>query len=222
MRTRIKFCGLVRPADVEAAVSIGVDALGFVFYPKSPRFVARDEARRLRRRLPSYVAAVGLFVDAPPAAVRETADALGLDVIQFHGDESPEQCAAGAGDVPFWRAVRMRDKGDLLESASLFVKAEALLLDSYGAAYGGTGKRFDWNWIETPYRGGSRLILSGGLDAGSVGEAILRVAPTGVDVSSGIQGDDPRTKESAKMERFVAAVIEADAQRAATGAETKR
>lgn len=213
---------MVRPVDVDTAVTIGADALGFVFYPKSPRYLGRDEALRLRRRLPSYVAAVGLFVDAPAVEVQAAVEALGLDVVQFHGDESPGQCAAGAGGVPFWRAVRMRDRGDLLESARLFGAAEALLLDSYSAAYGGTGKRFDWSWIDAQQRGGARLILSGGLDAESVGEAILSVAPVGVDVSSGIQGTDPRTKESAKMERFVAAVIEADARRAIAGSETKR
>ncbi len=220
MRTRIKFCGMVRPIDVDAAVALGVDAVGFVFYPKSPRYLAQGEARSLRRRLPSFVAAVGLFVDAPAETVRETAAAVGLDVIQFHGGETPEQCESAAGSVPFWRAVRVRARDDLLESASLFGSAEALLADSYSEGFGGSGRGFDWSWVPPPHERRLRLILSGGLHADTVGEAIARVAPAAVDVSSGIQGEDPRTKELAKMERFVAAVIGADARMAARGTDT--
>ncbi|HEY5632898.1 MAG TPA: phosphoribosylanthranilate isomerase [Burkholderiaceae bacterium] len=220
MRTRIKFCGMVRPVDVDAAVALGVDAVGFVFYPPSPRCIDRAEARRLRERLPSFVAAVGLFVDAAAATVRETVAEVGLDVVQFHGNESPAQCATAAGGVPFWRAVRVRARGDLLESASSYSGAEALLADSFSEGYGGSGKAFEWTWVPAPHERRLPLIMSGGLDAGSVTEAIARVAPTGVDVSSGIQGSDPRTKEWAKMERFVAAVIGADATKAGRGPDT--
>ena len=210
MRTRIKFCGLVRDEDVDAAVALGADAVGFVFYPRSPRYVAVADALRMRRRLPSWVSAVGLFVNEAPFRVAEMAAQAGLDVVQFHGDESPEDCASAcAGRLPYWRAVRMRGPGDLLESADRFGAAEALLLDAFSDSYGGTGKRFDWSWIP---QGFSRpLILSGGLGPESVGDAIVRVRPTGVDVSSGIQGADPRTKDKALMERFVAAVVAADA-----------
>lgn len=210
MRTRIKFCGLVRPEDVDVAVALGVDAVGFVFYPRSPRHVRPDEAMRLRRRLPSWVSAVGLFVNEAPERVAAVAADTGLDVVQFHGDESPGDCdRACAGRLPYWRAVRMRGPADLLESADRFGAAEALLLDAFSDAYGGTGKRFDWSWIP---RGFSRaLILSGGLGPESVGEAIFQVRPTAVDVSSGIQGTDPRTKDKALMEQFVAAVVTTDA-----------
>lgn len=210
MRTRIKFCGLVRDEDVDAAVALGADAVGFVFYPRSPRYVSVADALRMRRRLPSWVSAVGLFVNEAPARVAEMAAQAGLDVVQFHGDERPEDCASAcAGRLPYWRAVRMRGPGDLLESADRFGAAEALLLDAFSESYGGTGKRFDWSWI--PQGFARPLILSGGLGPDSVGEAIVRVRPTGVDVSSGIQGADPRTKDKALMERFVAAVVAADA-----------
>ena len=119
-------------------------------------------------------------------------------------------------------AVRVRARGDLLESASSYSGAEALLADSFSEGYGGSGKAFEWTWVPAPHERRLPLIMSGGLDAGSVTEAIARVAPTGVDVSSGIQGSDPRTKEWAKMERFVAAVIGADAMKAGHGPDTGR
>ncbi|MGD9945534.1 MAG: phosphoribosylanthranilate isomerase [Burkholderiaceae bacterium] len=221
MRTRIKFCGLVRPDDVRTAVALGVDAIGFVFYPKSPRYLELAQAAELRRLLPSYVAAVGLFVDAPGEAIAATARAAGLDVIQYHGDEPPAQCER---DLPpglaYWRAVRVRSEADLLESFACFgggrsgaaPGAEALLLDSFSAGYGGSGAGFDWSWI--PAQPALPIVLSGGLSPDSVGEAIRRVRPMMVDVSSGIQaGDppDPRAKSRQRMERFVAEVLRADA-----------
>jgi phosphoribosylanthranilate isomerase len=209
MRTRIKFCGLVRPSDVDLAVSLGVDAVGFVFHPRSPRFLSIDEAAALRRRLPSFVSAVGLFVDAEPARVRTTSAGVGLDAVQFHGDETAEACAAVG--LPYWKAVRMRAGTDLIESARSFAAAECLLLDSYSEGYGGSGTAFDWSWI--PRHVPARLILSGGLDAGSVERAIETVAPFAVDVSSGIQGASPREKDPARMASFVAAVLSADAGR---------
>lgn len=214
MRTRIKFCGLVRPGDVDDAVALGADAVGFVFYPKSPRALTGPQARALRARLPSFVSAVGLFVNAGADEVAATARTAGLDVVQLHGDETPVQCvqaAASAGGLPWWKAIRMRPETDLLSSAASFQAAECLVLDAFSDAYGGSGKTFDWSWI--PASLPSRIVLSGGLDAGSVGEAIARVRPFAVDVSSGIQGSDPRTKDRARMERFVAAVLTADATR---------
>ncbi len=213
MRTRIKFCGLVRPGDVDDAVAIGADAIGFVFYPKSPRALTPEAAAVLRRRLPSFVSAVGLFVDASQEAVESTASQVGLDVLQLHGDESaPVAGALGEGcGLPWWKAIRMRPETDLLSSASTFGAAECLVLDAFSEGYGGSGRTFDWSWI--PAGLPARIVLSGGLDAGSVTEAIGRVRPFAVDVSSGIQGSDPRTKDRARMERFVAAVLAADADR---------
>jgi phosphoribosylanthranilate isomerase len=213
MRTRIKFCGLVRPGDVDDAVAIGADAIGFVFYPKSPRALTPEAAAVLRRRLPSFVSAVGLFVDASQKAVESTASQVGLDVLQLHGDESaPVAGALGEGcGLPWWKAIRMRPETDLLSSALTFGAAECLVLDAFSEGYGGSGRTFDWSWI--PAGLPARIVLSGGLDAGSVTEAIGRVRPFAVDVSSGIQGSDPRTKDRARMERFVSAVLAADADR---------
>ncbi|HVL58719.1 MAG TPA: phosphoribosylanthranilate isomerase [Burkholderiaceae bacterium] len=209
MRTRVKFCGLTHGDDVDAAVALGVDAVGFVFYGPSPRCVQPHEAAELRRRLPSFVAAVGLFVNEDPRRVAETVRQAGLDVVQFHGDERDDACARAG--VPYWKAVRMRARSDLLESAGSFPGAECLLLDAYSEGYGGSGRQFDWRWI--PRELPARLILSGGLDADSVAGAIATVRPFGVDVSTGIQGATPRRKDLDRMQRFMAAVLSADAGR---------
>ncbi|HRO60488.1 MAG TPA: phosphoribosylanthranilate isomerase [Burkholderiaceae bacterium] len=211
MRTRIKFCGFTDERDLHEAAALGVDAVGFVFYPKSPRFVDADVAARLRRSLPSWVTPVGLFVDAQAAEVEQLVSRVGLDVVQFHGDESPELCRAAAGPSRrWWRAVRMRAASDLLESFVRYGEAEALLLDSFSSAYGGSGKGFDWSWI--PSRRPLPIVLSGGLNPDNVAAAIAAVKPTMVDVSSGIQSDDPRRKDPARMERFVAEVLRADSK----------
>jgi phosphoribosylanthranilate isomerase len=210
MRTRIKFCGFTDARDLRNAAALGIDAAGFVFYPKSPRHVDAQAASALRRALPSWVSAVGLFVDADPAEVRRVAAQVGLDVIQFHGDESVDTCLASVPqDLSWWRAVRMRSSDVLLESFDRFGQAEALLLDSFSQAYGGSGTGFDWSWI--PAERPMPLVLSGGLTPDTVADAIARVRPTAVDVSSGIQSDDPRRKALARMERFVAEVLRADA-----------
>ncbi len=215
MRTRIKFCGLVRAVDVEAAVSLGVDLVGFVFYPRSPRVVDVQAAAMLRARLPSYVGAVGLFVNEVPARVAQIAFAARLDLLQFHGDESPAVCAEAArrAGLPWWRAQRVGDGDGLLESLASYRDAEAVLLDADSKAYGGSGESFDWSVVPSGYD--RPIVLAGGLTAETVGAGIERLAPMAVDVSSGIQGDDPRTKDAARMERFVAAVMHADARRAA-------
>ncbi len=212
MRTRIKFCGLVRPDDVEAACALGVDAVGLVFYARSPRFLSDDEAAALRRRLPSFVAAVGLFVNAPPDRIALTHARVGLDVLQFHGDETPAQCRdPRLPALPWWRAVRMRAPDDLLESTVCFTGAEAWVLDAHAEGYGGSGRGFDWSWIRDD--GSHRLILSGGLTPRSVGDAIARVGPWAVDVSSGIEGATPREKDHARMRAFAEAVADADLAR---------
>jgi phosphoribosylanthranilate isomerase len=215
MRTRIKFCGLVRPEDVDAAVALGVDAVGFVFYSKSPRALDAHQARALRDRLPSFVRAVGLFVNAPTPEILSTVAEAGLDVIQLHGDETPEMIDTlnEAAGRPVWRAIRVRSRDDLLSSIADSGQAECLLLDSFSEGFGGSGKTFDWSWI--PARRSSRLILSGGLDEERVGQAIEQVRPFAVDVSSGIQGASPRQKDPRRMEAFVAEVLRADALLAA-------
>jgi phosphoribosylanthranilate isomerase len=203
-----------------------VDAIGLVFYPKSPRFLSLEEARALRQLLPSYVACVGLFVNADPALVREHRRKLGLDVIQFHGDETISQIAqstapethfasqpgchqTGADATsPFWRALRVRPDSDLLELSAQYSAAEALLLDAYSEAFGGTGTGFDW--AQAKSLPSERIILSGGLDADSVSRGISVLSPLAVDVSSGIQAEHARAKSPERMEQFMAAVQQAD------------
>lgn len=220
MRTRIKFCGMVRPEDIDAAVALGVDALGFVFHPASQRFLELSAAAALRRRIPSYVALVGLFVDPDDGVLAETHRRVGLDVIQFHGDEDPARCARALRlGAAYWRAVRVREPGDLLESFGRFPDAEAFIADSWSTGYGGSGTSFDWSLI--PQQRLRPLILAGGLTVENVASGIRQVVPTGVDVSSGIQGSNPREKDSEKMARFMEQVLATDALRAAAGGGMK-
>lgn len=212
-RTRVKFCGFVRPEDIRSAASLGADAIGLVFYEKSSRLLDLDTAVSLRRVIPSWVACVGLFVNMDGERVKAVSRAVGLDVIQFHGDETRAECDASL--LPgqrWWRAVRMRTPADLVNSRSGFPHAEAYLLDAYSQGYGGSGERFDWSMVPGGSGGAdSDLIVSGGLDSSSVIDAIVQLRPQGVDVSSGIQGADPRTKDANRMEQFIAAVQSADA-----------
>lgn len=221
MRTHIKFCGLTRAGDVRDAVALGVDAVGFVFYPGSARVLEPDQARDLRALLPSFVRAVGLFVDAPIEQVLRIRDAVGLDVLQLHGEESAQYCDAlgqrsatgPARTTPWWRAARMREGFDLMQFAARYPGCDALVLDAFTPAYGGAGTRFDWALVP-PGGVGHRLVMSGGLSSANVGEAIARLAPFAVDVSSAIQVEGrPREKDRAKMSAFVAAVLAADALR---------
>ena len=213
MRTRIKFCGLVRVDDVRTAAALGVDAVGFVCSPTSPRLLDATQAAGLRRLLPSWVAAVGLFVNAPEGAIRRVAGAVGLDVIQFHGDEDPRTCEQERpAGLSYWRAIRMREGVDLVEAFARYASAEALLLDSHSPGYGGSGEGFDWSRV--PVERPLPIVLSGGLAPENVATAIARVRPTMVDVSTGIQvggpNPDPRAKSRERMERFVAEVLRAD------------
>jgi phosphoribosylanthranilate isomerase len=225
-RTRIKFCGLTDLSDLQNAVSLGVDFIGFVFYEKSPRLVSIDEAAKLRRALPSYVQAVGLFVNLSKEQITEINKSIGLDVLQFHGDETPAQCqdifhlCKSTGNTrAFWQALRLKSVDDLLpwlkqnDPHTGVVVPEGLLLDSFSPQFGGSGHGFDWSWVE---EGSSHrpthipLIASGGLNSGNVSQAIGKIKPFAVDVSSGIQMSDPRRKDVSLMERFVEQVIKAD------------
>lgn len=239
MRTRVKFCGLVRPVDVDVAVALGVDAIGFVFYPRSPRYLPPAEAASLRRRLPSWVSAVGLFVNETAAHCQAVAREVGLDVIQAHGDETPARLRGLT--LPYWKALRIgveaqqadpeqgrvvADATALRAAIGLFRQAECCLLDSASQGFGGSGHAFDWSLLPGPGHApcvpvaGTRLVLAGGLDAATVGEAIRRVRPFAVDVSSGIQANSPREKDVGRMEGFVAAVVQADNDRRAVHVAT--
>ncbi|MGQ3053070.1 MAG: phosphoribosylanthranilate isomerase [Roseateles sp.] len=181
--TRIKICGLTREADVAVAVEAGADAIGFVFYAKSPRAVTPERARALAQLLPPFVTPVGLFVNATDADLAAAMDALPNMLVQFHGDETPADCDRARR--PYLRAARMAPGVDLLDFAAQFPNAQALLLDAHVDGYGGGGKVFDWSLI--PPSVSSRLVLSGGLNAANVADGIAKVRPWAVDVSSGVE-----------------------------------
>lgn len=209
-RTRIKICGLTREGDVEAAVGAGADAVGFVLYPKSPRYVAPERAAALARRLPPFVTAVLLFVNADGEAVRRALDAVPAALAQFHGDETRAQCESAAR--PYLRAARMAPGVDLLDFADRFPTASALLLDAHVEGYGGGGKAFDWSLI--PPDVPAPVVLSGGLSVANVIDGVRSVRPWAVDVSSGVESAKG-IKDAALMRRFCEAVREADALAAA-------
>jgi phosphoribosylanthranilate isomerase len=205
MSVRIKICGLTRPEDVDAAVAAGADAVGFVFYPPSPRYVSPERAAVLARRLPPFVLSVGLFVNAEPAEIEAVLNAVPLNLLQFHGDESPAECERW--QRPYIRAARVRPGLDLLQYATRFSSARALLLDAFVEGFGGGGKVFDWSLI--PPSLPLPLILSGGLTPENVGEAVRRLRPAAVDVSSGVESAGG-VKDHPRMTDFVAAARAAE------------
>ena len=209
MKTRIKICGLTRECDVDAAVAAGADAIGFVFYSPSPRYVTPQRAAELARRIPPFIDVVGLFVNAAPEDVLAICAQVPINLLQFHGDETPEYCQQFAR--PWLRAARVREGLDLIEFARSFADARGLLLDAFVEGYGGGGHVFDWTLIPPDLPG--FLVLSGGLTADNVGQAIERVRPQAVDVSSGVEISGKAgkgIKDQDKIAAFVAAVRKAD------------
>jgi phosphoribosylanthranilate isomerase len=209
-RTRIKICGLTREADVDAAVEAGADAIGFVLWPGSPRHVTIERAAELAARLPAFVMPVGLFVNAAPREVSDAVHAIPQLLLQFHGDETPAQCRHGR---PYLRAARMAPGLDLLDFASRFSDAHALLLDAHVESFGGSGKVFDWSLV--PSAVPRPVVLSGGLHAGNVIQGITSLRPWAVDVSSGVESAKG-IKDAAAIRAFCDAVREADARTAAS------
>jgi len=205
MRTRIKICGLTREADVEAAVAAGADAIGFVCYAKSPRHVTPARLRPLTRVLPPFATPVLLFVNAAADLVEDALAAVPNALLQFHGDEHEAACSRYGH--PYMRAVRMEEGVDLLDCERQYPSAAALLLDAPSDVYGGSGRTFDWGRV--PLRHAKPLVLAGGLAPDNVGDAIRRVRPFAVDVSSGVE-DAPGIKNSVRMNQFIAAVRAAD------------
>jgi phosphoribosylanthranilate isomerase len=201
-RTRIKICGLTRERDVDDAVAAGADAIGLVFYPRSPRHVTVEAARRL-------VACLPLFVNADPVQIAEVCAAIPTLLLQFHGDETLAQCEAAGR--PYLRAARMAEGFDLLNFAQSYFSAQAILLDAHVEGYGGGGKVFDWSLIPSDVC--RPVVLSGGLNAANVTDGVLRVRPCAVDVSSGVE-IGKGVKDAALMRQFCEAVREADARRA--------
>lgn len=205
MRTRVKICGITRIEDAEAAARAGADAIGLVFDPASPRCVDLEQARAIAQAVPPFVTVVGLFVDAAPERVREVLNWVGLDLLQFHGTESPEQCRQYARR--YIKAIRMRPEVDLLGEARRYADAAGILLDSFvPGVSGGSGRTFDWTRV--PRDLGRPLILAGGLAPHNVAEAIRRVRPYAVDVSSGVERS-PGVKDPDKIAAFLEAVRDA-------------
>lgn len=209
-RTRIKICGVRDAGMARRAAEAGADAIGLVFHPGSPRFVTPAQAREVASSLPAFVSAVGLFVNAPAERVRETIGEVPLSLLQFHGDEDPAYC--GQFGLPWLKAVRVGEGTDLLECRGRFSRAAALLLDAcVPGEFGGTGASFDWTLV--PRDLASRIVLSGGLEPGNVGEAIRLVRPWAVDVSSGVESSRG-VKDAARILEFVRSVRDADARTA--------
>jgi phosphoribosylanthranilate isomerase len=215
-RTRIKICGLTREQDVDTAVEAGADAVGFVLYPRSARHVSAARAAVLASRLPPFVTPVLLFVNESTAAVAAARAAVPAAMLQFHGDESPEQCAQAAAGRPWLRAARIPLDGavpfDLVKFAALHEHARAVLVDAHVEGYGGGGKAFDWSRL--PPSVNAHLVLSGGLTPANVIDGIVQVRPRcrtlAVDVSSGVERAKG-VKDPDKIHQFVAAVRAADA-----------
>lgn len=207
-RTRIKICGL-RDADMAlAACRAGADAIGLVFHAASPRHVDRRAAAAIARAVPAFVTTTGLFVDAPEAAIRDVLRTVPLGALQFSGDESPAFCAQFG--LPWIKSVRVGEGVDLVEFASRFQGASALLLDAQvPGQHGGTGQVFDWSRV--PRALPLPVVVAGGLNAGNVGAAIAALRPWGVDVSSGVESERGR-KDAGLIEQFVRSVRDADAR----------
>ena len=202
----MKICGVTRIEDALAAAHHGAHAIGLVFYKPSPRYVDPDTAARIVRALPPFVTPVGLFVDAPENEVREIAQRAGLQLIQFHGAETPALCARIG--LPYMKAVRVRPGVDLLQYARDFESAQALLLDAYQEGlHGGTGATFDWALI--PPSLPLPIVLSGGLNPDNVRDAVRAVRPWAVDVSSGVEASKG-IKDEAKIAAFISGVRDVD------------
>ncbi|MEY3830639.1 MAG: hypothetical protein RIS40_444 [Pseudomonadota bacterium] len=199
MRTRTKICGITRLEDAKASVRAGCDALGFVFYKESPRYIALDAFKVIARELPPFVTKVGLFVNADPTLIEEVIRSGLVNVLQFHGDETPDFCRQFK--FPYIKAVAVSSSVDLLQYAKDFYDAEALLLDaSHEHLKGGTGQTFDWNLI--PHSLSKPIVLAGGLNVDNVKEAINQVKPYAVDISGGVE-DSKGIKNSLKIQAFI-------------------
>lgn len=204
LRTRVKICGITRAGDAEAAARAGADAIGLVFYPPSPRFLSVERAREIRDALPPFVQTVALFVNADAAQVAQVIGRVHPAMLQFHGEERPEFCAQFG--LPYVKACRVKQGVSALEYLRPFSQAAAWLFDSFVPEYGGVGESFDWSLVPKTDK---PVILSGGLSALNVAEAIRRVRPWGVDVSSGVESGKG-IKDAAKIETFIAEVRNAD------------
>lgn len=205
MRTRVKICGITRPEDAVEAVQQGADAIGLVFYPNSPRYVAPERATEIVKKIPAFVSVVGLFVNAEPAEIERILATVPLDILQFHGDETPAQCRQFS--KPYMKAVRVKSDTNLVQCAADYADAKALLLDAFAEGVpGGTGQVFDWKLI--PQNLELPVVLAGGLNAENVAQAISVVQPYAVDVSGGVEASKG-IKDAAKIAAFMRGVSNA-------------
>jgi len=200
--TRVKICGITRLEDAQHAAACGAEMLGFNFYAKSPRYISPETARKITASLPSTIETIGVFVnEISPSEVRQIANLAGVRSVQLHGDEGPEYCAA-LGDLNVIKALRVDERFDLAHLARY--TGCRILLDSASPFFGGSGTKFDWQIAQQVRQQVASLILAGGLDADSVGEAIRQVAPDAVDACSLLE-NSAGIKDSKKVERFIAA-----------------
>lgn len=198
MHTRIKICGIKHLDDALKAIECGADAIGLIFVEKSPRYISLTDARFIAESLPPFVTVVGLFMDATEATVREALKVVPLNLLQFHGDESPEFCEQF--DMPYIKVLRMRENVNVVAFAQEYSNAAGILLDTYTKEGGGSGQTFDWNLI--PDNVPLPLILAGGLNPENVALAVETVKPYAVDVSSGVESE-PSIKDHKKIEQFI-------------------
>ncbi len=202
MSTRVKICGITNSADAQAAVEAGADALGFIFYEKSPRYVTHQQAAEIARQVPAFIMRVGLFVNAEEDFILRAIGECGLTILQFHGDEPPEFCTQFG--LMSMKAFRMHGPETLEELPKYHT--DAYLLDAYSSTMlGGTGEKFNWDLAVEAQKFGKPIFLAGGLTPQNVAEAVRKVHPFGVDVSSGVESA-PGKKDHAKVKAFIAAV----------------
>jgi phosphoribosylanthranilate isomerase len=204
MRTRVKICGFTRVEDAVCAARLGVDAIGLVFYPPSPRHVEIEQAIEIVKALPAFVSVIALFVDEQESRIRQVLEQVPIDCLQFHGDESAEACRLYSRR--YIKAVRMQTGADIPKLALQYHDATGLLLDAYHPdAKGGTGNRFDWELI--PINCALPIVLAGGLDADNARQAVQAVSPYALDVSSGVE-TEKGVKDALKMAAFIREVNE--------------
>jgi phosphoribosylanthranilate isomerase len=198
LHTRIKICGIKHLDDALKAIECGADAIGLIFVEKSPRYVSLTDASIIAESLPPFVTVVGLFMDATEQAVREAIKVVPLNLLQFHGNESPEFCEQF--EMPYIKVLRMRENVNVVAFAQEYTGASGILLDTYSKEGGGSGQTFDWNLI--PNDVPLPLILAGGLNPENVALAVETVKPYAVDVSSGVESE-PAIKDHVKIEQFI-------------------
>ena len=199
MRCRIKICGITNLADAKAAIELGADALGFVFYPPSPRNIDLKTAAEITHQLPPFITTTALFVNSDRDFISAALKQARIDCLQFHGDELPEDCHGF--NRPWIKAIRMKDKIDLIQQRDIYQDATALLLDAYVKGIpGGTGEQFNWDKIPTSLR--SEIILAGGLTAKNVRQAVQQVQPWAVDISGGVE-KKKGIKDHVKIRQFI-------------------